>query len=462
MDGEIGVHSVVDVGSTFWIQLPFGKQPCDENIEEISCFNSMNALIVCDSECTELTNIIDGWNVRYKIIKNYNDALPILLDCIPTHNAYNIVIVIDNNNYSYIDSFPSLIHSDIKTSDLPVMLIKSLKIEGAIDQYYEWGYTNVLLEPLDRSTLFNAIHALGHNYYGENIHKIFDNNEQNLDNHTSLNILVAEDNKTNQIVISKILERAGHTFTIVNNGQEALDILDSSENYTFDIIIFDMQMPVMGGIEATKIYRFTRIGHKALPVIILTANATIEALKECDEANVDAYLTKPIETKRLLATINSLAGNTSAKRTNNEIDFTQNMNNEVNSPKSDIIDYAVIDELSLLSDDNKFIKTLIHSFISDTKSLLISMEKALSENNVESYLEFAHALKGSAGSIGALQIHNLCRSVLESKTRESNYLEVLQKTHQAFRKTEKLLLEYIPVEVAENKYKTSNNLPQSV
>jgi HPt (histidine-containing phosphotransfer) domain-containing protein len=138
------------------------------------------------------------------------------------------------------------------------------------------------------------------------------------------------------------------------------------------------------------------------------------------------------------------------------------MNNEVNSPKSDIIDYAVIDELSLLSDDNKFIKTLIYSFISDTKSLLISMEKALSENNVESYLEFAHALKGSAGSIGALQIHNLCRSVLESKTRESNYLEVLQKTHQAFRKTEKLLLEYIPVEVAENKYKTSNNLPQSV
>jgi HPt (histidine-containing phosphotransfer) domain-containing protein len=77
------------------------------------------------------------------------------------------------------------------------------------------------------------------------------------------------------------------------------------------------------------------------------------------------------------------------------------------------------------------------------------MEKALSANNVESYLEFAHALKGSAGSIGALQIHNLCRSALESNTKESTYLEILQKTHQAFRETEKLLLEYVPVKIAQ-------------
>jgi len=449
MDGEIGVHSVVDVGSTFWIQVPFGKQPCDESIEENGSFNSLNALIVCDSECAELTSILDGWDVRYKILSNNDDVLTILEDSISTDYTFNIVIVIDNNNYSNIDSLPSLIHSDSRTSGIPVILIKSLRAESTIDQCYEWGYTNIIAQPLDRSALFNAIHALGHCYYGENIHKLFDHNAKHLDQHHPLNILVAEDNQTNQIVISKILERAGHTFTIVNNGQEALDKLDASENNTFDIIILDMQMPVMGGIEATKIYRFTRIGQKTLPVIILTANATTEAVKECEEAKVDSYLTKPIETKRLLATISSLTGNTNAVRNKNNIDFTQNMNNKVISPKDIIIDSAVIDELASLSDDKEFMETLVHGFITDTRTLLINMEKALSANNVESYLEFAHALKGSAGSIGALQIHNLCRSALESNTKESTYLEILQKTHQAFRETEKLLLEYVPVKIAQ-------------
>ena len=450
MDGEIGLHSVVDVGSTFWIQIPFGKQPCDKDIEENSCFSSMNALIVCDSECIELTRIIDCWNVGYKVINNYNDAQSILEEYISSGNAFNTVILIDSNNHSYIKYFPSLIHSDTKTSNIPIIIIKNLHTEDSIDQYYEYGYTNVIQYPLDRSTLFNAIHALGHNYYGDNIHNIFEKNARHIDDTSSLNILVAEDNRTNQIVISKILERAGHTFSIVNNGQEALDILDSSEESTFDLMILDMQMPVMGGIEATKIYRFTRIGYKTLPVIILTANATTEAVKECEEAKVDAYLTKPIDTKRLLSTIHSLAGNANNKKMDSAIGSKQDINNEVICPTNVIVDTAVIDELSSLSHNSDFIETLIHGFISDTKSLLVNMEKALSANDAESFLEFAHALKGSAGSIGAQQLHNLCRSVLEGKSNESDHLDVLQKAHQTFSKTEKMLLEHIPVKVAKN------------
>jgi two-component system sensor histidine kinase RpfC len=451
MNGKIGVHSVIDVGSTFWVQIPFEKQEEDINIEENCNFNSMHSLIVCDGECTELTKLLDGWNVRYKIVNKIKDSLPALVNSTSTDTVFNTVIVVDCESYEDIDDFPLFIHSDSRTSNTPVILMKYPSSGDSLDDYYEQGYTNVIQYPLDRSALFNAIHALGHNYNGDSIHNIFDGKVTGGDNNRPLNILVAEDNKTNQIVISKILEHAGHTSTIVNNGQEALDMLDGRGNDAFDIIILDMQMPIMGGIEATKIYRFTRIGQKTLPIIILTANATTEALRECEEAKVDSYLTKPIETRQLLTTLNSLTCDTKDVSPSAETVQTSSRDNKTKITKDDIVDLSVIDELSSLSSDNDFISPLIHGFIIDAKSLLSAMEKALSENNIESYLEHAHALKGSAGSIGALEIYNLCREALANETTRPRYLSILQRIIKAFNKTEELLLDYISEDSIQDK-----------
>ncbi|MCG6898755.1 MAG: response regulator [Gammaproteobacteria bacterium] len=443
MNGEIGVHSVVDVGSTFWIQLPFGKQPVDTSIEESSNFGSMNSLIVCDSECEQLSKLLDRWNVSYKIISSIKDSLPVLVDSTPTGNPFNTVIVIDSDNYNNVDSFPLHIHSDSRTTDIPIILVKSLSDAETLEHYYEQGYATILEKPLDKSALFNAIHAIGYNWESNNIYNIFDQHTSHYDNYRPLRILIAEDNKTNQIVISKILERAGHHPTIVNDGQEALDILDTSGDSEFDIIIMDMQMPIMGGIEATKIYRFTRIGLKTLPVIILTANATTEALRECEEAKIDSYLTKPIEAKKLLATIHSLTKQTDENNVEDGEGHTSKIDNNDKNVKDEIIDINVINELSSLSNDSEFLCTLIDGFISDTKSLLRAMEKSLSENNFQSFLEHAHALKGSAGSIGALKIQNLCKIALDHKTNEHSYLEILQKIYRDFRRTEESLLVHI-------------------
>jgi len=451
MNGGIGVHSVIDVGSTFWVQIPFEKQAADRDIEENCDFNNMHSLIVCNDEHTELTKLMDGWNVSYKITNRIDDTLSILVNSTSTDAAFNTVIVVDCESYEGIDDFPKLIHSDSRTSDTQVILMKCSSSGDDLDHYYAKGYTNVIQYPLDRSALFNAIHALGHNYNDDNIQTIFDQKALGIDNNRSLNILVAEDNKTNQIVISKILEYAGHTSSIVNNGQEALDMLDQCANNAFDIIIMDMQMPVMGGIEATKIYRFTKIGQKALPIIILTANATTEAMRECEEAKVDSYLTKPIEARQLLTTLSSLACNTIDISPSPEIVQTNSKDKKTKSTKDNIVDLSVIDELSLLSSEDDFISTLIYNFITDAKSLLSAMEKALSENNLESYLEYAHALKGSAGSIGALEIHNLCREVLAKETTGPHYLSILQRIFKIFNKTEELLLNYLSEDVTQNK-----------
>ncbi|MEP7329751.1 MAG: ATP-binding protein, partial [Betaproteobacteria bacterium] len=111
-------------------------------------------------------------------------------------------------------------------------------------------------------------------------------------------VLVAEDNATNQRVAQLILESGGHTVTIVNNGEGALDAL---ERGGFDIALFDLSMPVVSGLEALKLYRFTN--PNPIPVLILSANVTTEAIAECQSAGAAEFIAKPLRASLLLDTI---------------------------------------------------------------------------------------------------------------------------------------------------------------
>lgn len=106
----------------------------------------------------------------------------------------------------------------------------------------------------------------------------------------SLRILVAEDSKTNQMVVKLMLEKAGHHVVVVNNGQEAIDII-TQKKHIFDLVLMDMSMPILCGIDATKELR--KKGHN-LPIIALTANAMSEDRDKCITAGMNDFLTKPI------------------------------------------------------------------------------------------------------------------------------------------------------------------------
>ena len=117
-------------------------------------------------------------------------------------------------------------------------------------------------------------------------------------NNSVLNVLVAEDNEINQIVINEQLIHAGHQITIVNNGKEALELYQSR---FFDIVIMDVMMPVMDGLEATRKIRQYEVKKKQYtPIIGLTANALKGNKQECIDAGMDAYLSKPTNSTELL------------------------------------------------------------------------------------------------------------------------------------------------------------------
>ena len=114
---------------------------------------------------------------------------------------------------------------------------------------------------------------------------------------TQFHILLVDDNQTNIMIGTLILKRLGHIVTAVTSGQEAIDSIESKE---FDLVLMDMQMPEMSGVEATIEIR--KLGH-TLPIVALTANAFESDKKVCIEAGMNDYMTKPIDKEKLDKTI---------------------------------------------------------------------------------------------------------------------------------------------------------------
>ncbi len=220
-----------------------------------------------------------------------------------------------------------------------------------------------------------------------NVHKTNENQliDESLKN---LNILVAEDNVTNQKVIESILNYGKHITTLVNNGKEALDRL---KDESYDLIILDMQMPVMGGIEAAKNFHISN-PEKNTPILILTANATTETAEECKEANIDAYLTKPIEPDKLLETISSLVKDSQKTGKENTIDCS--------SP----IDTDKLETLVSMTKKENFMRDLIDGYVRDTASKMEQLATLVENADNDEIKKLFHTLDGSSRSIGAMKL----------------------------------------------------------
>jgi two-component system, sensor histidine kinase RpfC len=237
----------------------------------------------------------------------------------------------------------------------------------------------------------------------------------------NLKILVGEDNETNQKVIKSILEYGHHHVTLADNGKEALDFL---EKESYDLIILDMQMPVMGGIEAAKTYH-ANYPENETPILILTANVTSEAMEACKEANVDGYLTKPIEPNKLLSTISSLVENKKII--------------------SNVIDKAFLDTLFSMTNQDGFMNGLADGYVRDTSTTIEQLKSLVNNTDTSLVSELAHTLDGSSCSIGALKLAEFIRNLssLVKENSEALTQDKIQELESLFGKTKIALYSYI-------------------
>jgi two-component system sensor histidine kinase RpfC len=247
-------------------------------------------------------------------------------------------------------------------------------------------------------------------------------------------ILVAEDNPTNQRVAQLILESGSHHVTIVENGEAALDALEKG---SFDLALFDLSMPVVSGLQALKLYRFTT--SKPIPILILSANVTTEVMAECDRAGAAEFIPKPLRASHLLDAIERhLASGAvvTAPPVVRHDDKPQLA--VVDTPP---IDSEVLRDLCALSTDPTFVRRLLTGFKADTERLIREITSALTERRYEAMKDSAHALKGGAASVGATQLSQLARR-LENASSESLRLKTAQLIEELL-KTSQISLELL-------------------
>jgi two-component system sensor histidine kinase RpfC len=230
-------------------------------------------------------------------------------------------------------------------------------------------------------------------------------------------ILVAEDNETNILILSQMLAIGEHQFDIVKNGQLALDKLEES---AYDLMILDCNMPVMGGLEALRIYQAINVGQPQVPAIILSADATQNTITEFDELGVAAYLTKPIQIDALnfaieevvakskqhhypgVASVVSFAS-ANVQSVNEEVDLALSANSNLL-----VLNHSRLEELASISKNERFVTNLIHGFIEDTDRNLEDLKIFVQALDFTNISETAHAIAGSATNIGADELSRIC------------------------------------------------------
>jgi two-component system sensor histidine kinase RpfC len=225
----------------------------------------------------------------------------------------------------------------------------------------------------------------------------------------SLHILIADDNRINQAVVAKILERGGHTYTVVGNGEAALDAL---ERETFALVLMDVNMPVMNGIEATKLHRFSEAGESHLPILALTADATPDMATRCVEAGMDLCIVKPVAANRLLDIIASFAEPTAAPGAADGVPHGKPQPARAGAGSGagtkSPVSLRMLKDLEALGDAD-FVASLAQEFITEGSDLLVALRAAAQVSDTVTFQADAHALNSAAANIGAEGVVALCR-----------------------------------------------------
>ncbi len=441
MGGAMGLHSELGVGSVFWFELPFEKQAAAKTGSPSRALGKLYVITVGmkAAEREALGGFLNGWGIQF----HHEISIPHFfsrLEQIPADKQHNTILLCAPKNLGMeAEEFINRVHAICPSREVSAIWVATDR------QYYDekallkMGYSCLLHTPVDKTLLFNALHGIMTPQPQQGVISFKEHYQRSALEKTGISILLAEDNGTSRKIISKILEYGGHRVDLAENGEEALDRLESQR---YDLIILDMNMPLLGGLDVLKIHRATSRQSPQTPVIVLTANATTEAMRECEEAGAEAYMSKPVDAVTLLESISRL---TSTESKGVDIGF-EGAAISREAAVAPLVKESTLRHLEMLGEGQEdFMPIVIHGFISETEKLLEAMKSALSRNDFQAFRELAHTIKGSAGNIGAESLHLVCRDIMQLDLKElpEKSPALLAEAKSLFKRTQEALTKYL-------------------
>jgi two-component system sensor histidine kinase RpfC len=406
MGGRIGLESAEGLGSTFWFETELERQPERAGAVSGELAGARVLLIGFQPAQREaLERALAGWGATPVAAASVDEGAARLVAEISRARPYHSVLLYSEGKDLQLaqrfrraapDPAPPIVLAMQRAADVPRFAALSA------------GFGAVLELPFEKPQLFNVLHSVTAGEEArEGVVRLQDYARRS-GAAKGLHVLVADDNPTNREVLSRILERGGHTATLVADGERALDALETSH---FDIALIDRNMPRLSGIETVQAIRLTTGARERLPVVMLSADVAPESKRECLEAGADAFLAKPIEAARLLEELQNLCGGRSQEAAKPLPAANLRPSRAGAQDPFLVVNSGTLADLEELGSSPAFMDKLIGVFVADNVTLMAKMEASLASRNVGEFRSHLHAMKGSAASMGAERLTGYCKDV---------------------------------------------------
>ncbi|MDZ7587816.1 MAG: response regulator [Parasphingorhabdus sp.] len=396
LHGKISVTSEVEYGSRFLVEIPVNLAPA-EALEtpppgewRIINFGSEAAQFDDDRQVTEFVHVP---------VKNINDIAQ--LYTAKALARFDIALV-DRAIIGKLDK-DAAVWQMFRDAQLPPVLIDSSDCMGLDELSLRAAFASVI-PPNPSFDRLRSVINIGASFTRRHVGPAQMNPQSN---RKSARILIADDNRTNQLVLETILTSAGHSVQSAIDGQTAFEIMQAEP---FDLVFLDVNMPNVDGIECCRMWRQIEKRGAHLPIIGLTADSTEETQRRCLNAGMNQRLTKPVDSQSLLRLIDEFTAEVVAAAAPTASDYgLQNVLaiDRDRQPAPDPLDRAYLKSLAALGDPD-FVREIAALYVSDAMTTMEKFRAAWQVKDVEAFRFQAHAFKSGAANIGATCLAKIC------------------------------------------------------
>jgi PAS domain S-box-containing protein len=396
LGGELDIQSAPGVGSSVTVTVPMQESEAEVayyNHERLR-FENLRVLVVDDHQdaLDMMALIVKGFGCQCTTASSAEEALEICQTQTEKEESFDFVLM--DWRLPGLDGLAAAkkIKAMGQASQTVVILTTAYGLELLKETEQTNAIDSLLTKPITASEVFNVFA----NFLNRNLPQQSKDSAKPL---LGAKLLLVEDHEPNQEVAKAILEGMGAEVAVVGNGRLALDYLEQHSPTDLDLILMDVHMPVMDGLEATRLIRKQR-KWRAVPIIAMTANAMKQHRDMCYDAGMDDFLTKPIDPVQmqhcllLYITHNSVDNNSVVNSTEKSVSVEQQHELD-NSDLPANVQVA----LTRLNGNGRLLLHLLESVLKQADRAVRDIPELLSENDVEAARERAHSLKGTSGNL---------------------------------------------------------------